>query len=61
MFYWFETERKRERERGIYLLTLLHTPAGDWMQPRYVPWPDQTCNILVHRMMLQPTEPPGQD
>ena len=46
-------EREREREtmweKYIKCLPPIHAPTGDW-----------TFNLLVYRMTLQTTEPPGQ-
>ena len=56
-------ERWRQRETSINCLPYV-PHLGIWglnPQPWYVPWLEiETCNLLVYRMMLQPTDPPGQ-
>ena len=66
-----EKERKRgrekrgwgERERNIdWQLLPGISPFQGWnTQPWHVPWPGtETHTLLVYKMTLQPTEPPGQ-
>ena len=59
------SERERERrgrERNINFLLSISASMGDWTHNlgMYTDW-GWSCNLLVHRTMLQPTEPPDQD
>ena len=57
-------EGGRERlmwERIMYWLPPTHAPIRDWTHSLGMcPHWNGTRNVLLYRMMLQPTEPPGQ-
>ena len=60
-----EMKREREKHRCERQTSIACLPYAPWRgiktQPKSVPWPgNQTCNLLVYGMMLQPTEPPSQ-
>ena len=58
-----QTDRQGERETETLIGCLLYVPdEGSNPQAKHVSWPkSRTCNLLVYGMMLQPTEPHGQD
>ena len=50
--------RKRERERNINRLPLVHVPPGTEPATQvYALIGNRTCELLVYRTLLQPTEP----
>ena len=61
IFDWFserETETEKEREKHQSLASRMHPTRDQNTEPRCVTM-DRTLNLLVHRTMLQPSEPPG--
>ena len=62
-----ETEEEGERETLIWKRNIdqlpphMHPNWGPSLQPRYVPRPGiRPTTLLLYKMMLQTTEPPGQ-
>ena len=58
--YWFEREEGAERETSISSLPYSPQPGTKPPTPVCALTGNWTCNLLVHKVMLQPTEPPNQ-